>query len=65
MPTVTPTNADDARSCGVESTAHEVVQAVQREHLKVDTVYAMHQGPVKWREVTGLVTAALYGTVPR
>lgn len=38
---------------------HEVVQAVQRNHLKVDTVYAMHQGPLPWNEVTGLVSAAL------
>lgn len=44
---------------------HEVVQAVQREHLKVDTVYAMHQGPVKWREVTELVAAALHHTTPQ
>jgi len=44
---------------------HEVVQAVQRERLKVDTVYAIHQGPVKWSEVTRLVTAALHGTTPQ
>ncbi|MGH8182888.1 MAG: hypothetical protein ACREPH_04425 [Rhodanobacteraceae bacterium] len=41
---------------------HEVVQAVRRNHLKVDTVYAMHQGPVPWSEVTGLVDAALRDT---
>lgn len=42
----------------------EVVQAVQRNHLKIDTVYAMHQGPVAWSDVTGLVSAALRGTNP-
>jgi hypothetical protein len=30
---------------------HEVEQAVEREHLVVDTVYAMHQAPVTWSEV--------------
>lgn len=44
---------------------HEVLQAVQRNHLKVDTVYAMHQGPVKWSEVTGLVSAALHDAIPQ
>jgi hypothetical protein len=37
---------------------HEVVQAVQREHLKVDTVFAMHEGPTSWSEVEKLVAAA-------
>jgi hypothetical protein len=37
----------------------EVVQAATREHLKVDTVYAMHQGPTPWNDVTRLVTAAM------
>ncbi|WP_158881049.1 hypothetical protein [Rhodanobacter sp. L36] len=37
---------------------HEVVQAVQREHLKVDTVFAMHEGPTPWSEVEKLVAAA-------
>jgi hypothetical protein len=37
---------------------HEVVQAVEREHLQVDTVYAVHNGPAAWSEVTGLVAAA-------
>jgi len=37
----------------------EVMQAVEREHLPVDTVYAMHQGPVPWSHVVGLVTAAM------
>jgi hypothetical protein len=39
----------------------EVMQAVEREHLDVDTVYAMHQGPTSWSEVTRLVTAATQG----
>lgn len=38
--------------------AHEVVQAVEREHLQVDRVYAMHQTPVSWAEITRLVAAA-------
>ncbi|MBN8734977.1 MAG: MBL fold metallo-hydrolase [Xanthomonadales bacterium] len=43
---------------------HEVVQAVQRNRLKVDTVYAMHQGPVPWNEVTSLVSATLRDASP-
>ena len=38
---------------------HEVVQAVAREHLQVDTVYAMHEGPTPWPEVVRLVDAAM------
>jgi hypothetical protein len=34
---------------------HEVVQAVKRENLKVDTVFAMHQAPVPWSQVIALV----------
>jgi hypothetical protein len=34
---------------------HEVRQAVEREHLTVDTVYAMHQGPTSWSEVVSLL----------
>jgi hypothetical protein len=34
---------------------HEVVQAVKRENLKVDTVFAMHQAPMPWNQVLGLV----------
>ncbi|HEY1498980.1 MAG TPA: MBL fold metallo-hydrolase [Acidobacteriaceae bacterium] len=30
---------------------HEVEQAVEREHLAVDTVFAMHQAPVAWTQV--------------
>ncbi|HEY2622673.1 MAG TPA: hypothetical protein VGI53_04470 [Dyella sp.] len=37
---------------------HEVVQAVEREHLQVDTVYAMHEGPTPWSDVLKLVRAA-------
>ena len=29
----------------------EVVQAVNREHLEVTTVFAMHQGPVSWSSI--------------
>jgi hypothetical protein len=36
----------------------EVVAAAEREHLQVDTVYAMHQGPTPWDDVTRLVAAA-------
>lgn len=34
---------------------HEVVQAVGREHLVVETVYAMHQAPVPWSDVVGML----------
>jgi hypothetical protein len=34
---------------------HEVVQAVEREHLVVETVYAMHQAPVAWSDVVGML----------
>lgn len=37
---------------------HEVMQAVAREHLKVRTVFAMHQGPTPWAQVTQKVEAA-------
>jgi hypothetical protein len=33
----------------------EVVAAVEREHLGVDTVFAMHQGPVEWNKVLSLL----------
>ncbi len=29
---------------------YEVVQAVKRENLKIDTVFAMHQGPMPWAQ---------------
>ncbi len=37
----------------------EVMDAVQREHLAVTTVFAMHQEPVPWAQVTALVEKAL------
>ena len=37
---------------------HEVLQEVEREHLTVDTVYAMHQTPVPWHDVVELVGKA-------
>jgi hypothetical protein len=37
---------------------YEVAEAVAREHLDVDTVYSMHQGPVPWAEVQRLVSQA-------
>jgi len=38
---------------------HEVVQAVEREHLRVDTVYAMHQPPTPWRSILRAVDGAM------
>ncbi len=37
----------------------EVVQAVKREGLQVEKVFAMHQGPVPWPQVIALVEKAL------
>lgn len=37
---------------------HEVAQAVAREHLAVDTVWAMHQAPAPWGEVVGMIGGA-------
>jgi hypothetical protein len=34
---------------------HEVARAVERENLKVDTVFAMHQGPMPWSQVIELI----------
>jgi hypothetical protein len=36
----------------------EVVSAAEREHLDVDTVFAMHQGPTKWSKVLLLLQKA-------
>jgi hypothetical protein len=36
----------------------EVAHAVEREHLQVETVFAMHQGPVSWKQVQALLTKA-------
>jgi hypothetical protein len=38
---------------------YEVMQAVAREHLQVDTVYAMHEGPTPWADVRRLVDQAM------
>lgn len=37
----------------------EVMYAVQREHLAVSTVFAMHQEPVPWAQASALVEKAL------
>ena len=34
---------------------YEVAQAVKRENLIVDTVFAMHQGPMPWEKVVALI----------
>jgi hypothetical protein len=34
---------------------YEVAQAVKRENLTVDTVFAMHQGPLPWAQVMALI----------
>jgi hypothetical protein len=34
---------------------YEVIQAVKRENLIVDTVFAMHQGPMPWDQALALV----------
>jgi hypothetical protein len=36
----------------------EVAQAVKRENLTVDKVYAMHEGPVEWSKVIALIEKA-------
>jgi len=37
---------------------HEVKQAVDREHLLVDTVWAMHEGPTPWSQVLAMLENA-------
>jgi hypothetical protein len=37
---------------------NEVAQAVKRENLSVDRVYAMHEGPVEWDKVAALIEKA-------
>ncbi len=37
---------------------HEARQAVEREHLRVETVYAMHEGPTPWKDVIALLGAS-------
>lgn len=44
---------------------YEVAQAVAREHLQVDTVYAMHEGPTPWAEVQKLISQAMSPTVTK
>jgi hypothetical protein len=36
----------------------EVAEAVKRENLTVDKVYAMHEGPVEWSKVIALIEKA-------
>jgi len=50
----TPSLKDDGTLYDPEL-MHEVVQAVKRESLKVDTVFAMHHGPMPWSQVTALI----------
>lgn len=33
----------------------EVAQAVRRANLEADTIFAMHQGPVPWRQARDLI----------
>ena len=37
---------------------YEVAQAVKRENLTVEKVYAMHEGPVEWSKVLALIEKA-------
>ena len=39
---------------------NEVAQAVKRENLTVDKVFAMHQGPVEWSHVMELLERSLH-----
>jgi hypothetical protein len=39
---------------------YEVAQAVKRENLIVDTVFAMHQGPMPWDQVIALIEKSLH-----
>lgn len=39
---------------------YEVAQAVKRENLIVDTVFAMHQGPMPWEKVLALIEKSLH-----
>jgi glyoxylase-like metal-dependent hydrolase (beta-lactamase superfamily II) len=43
---------------------NEVVQAVKRESLKVDSVFAMHQGPTPWDQVLTLLKTSQGADVP-
>jgi hypothetical protein len=44
--------------------AHEVIQAVHREGLQVDTVYAMHQSPIPWSAIVHAEEVALGRSAP-
>ncbi|MBE1162063.1 hypothetical protein [Dyella acidiphila] len=37
---------------------YEVAQAVAREHLQVETIYAMHEGPTPWAQVQQKIAQA-------
>jgi hypothetical protein len=37
----------------------EVQQVVEREHLKVEKVYSMHQEPASWNDVVSLIGKAM------
>ncbi len=37
---------------------YEVEQAIEREKLKITTVFAMHQGPTPWQQVVDLINKA-------
>lgn len=39
---------------------NEVAQAVKRENLIIDTVFAMHQGPMPWDKVMSLLEKSLH-----
>ena len=44
---------------------NEVVQAVKRENLKVDIVFAMHEGPTPWSQVLQLLENSKHPQVTR
>ncbi|RDS81648.1 hypothetical protein DWU98_10490 [Dyella monticola] len=44
---------------------YEVAQAVAREHLQVDTVYAMHEGPTPWTTVQQQLAKAVSMASPK
>ena len=45
---------DDGSLYGPEL-MHEVMQAVKRANLRVNTVFSMHQGPMPWDRVLALI----------
>jgi hypothetical protein len=52
-------SATHAARTGAGQLMHEVMQAVERNGLDVETVFAMHEGPRPWKDVVKLVRAAL------